>query len=518
MKMELTRKHHEAVDRPRRIVVQYDAFSQLGVEFDQWLDYRFAYVDEPGSQIDALWWDIGGGTWCTYPSKILQPLAHPGLQKWQAQGIDWVRELVSETRRRGLEVFWNHRISEVDLTPDARPAMEDLAPIKATHPDWIIKTWWWQGMWNLANPQLREWKLSVLAELAESYELDGIQVDFARHIPCLPPGRQWELREHVTEFMRSVRAMLLDVAKRRGRPFLLAARIPRNLEGCRADGFDIEAWAGENLVDILSLGSRSMDVDIEGFRAATAGSHIKLQPCFDDHHTSDAYQYAPIETLRGVFGNWWNQGADSVMTFNWSNAPREKCEAVGALPGPESHRQAYREIGGPDTLASKDKIFAVERRGGYPWAEGHFNRNDTAPLPVALRNDGQSTPLDVRVCEPLPSGAPGVKRAILRAILFGAKPGDEFAARVNGVPVPLIERDAEWKDKLIVSPKPQPASGGADYCEIDPDQQLLRLDFEVSPGLCRCGPNRVDVSITHREPYILNDIALEKLELHTFHE
>ena len=47
-------------------------------------------------------------------------------------------------------------------------------PLKAAHPDWIIRTWWWQGMWNLTVPGAREHKVRVLRELAENYDLcDG---------------------------------------------------------------------------------------------------------------------------------------------------------------------------------------------------------------------------------------------------------------------------------------------------------------------------------------------------------
>ena len=53
----LGQKHHEAVNRKRRIAVQYDAWSQLGHDFAEWLDYRFDYIDEPGTQIDSIWWD-----------------------------------------------------------------------------------------------------------------------------------------------------------------------------------------------------------------------------------------------------------------------------------------------------------------------------------------------------------------------------------------------------------------------------------------------------------------------------
>ena len=519
--IQLSREHHEAVNRRRRIVVQYDAFSQLGADFEQWLDYRFSYVDEPGNQIDSLWWDIGAGSWATYPSKVLERFEHPGLRKWWNQEIDWVQALVDESRKRNLEVFWHHRVSEVDIIPtvELEPGhtlmQDELNPVKKAHPDWVIKTWWWQGLWNYAVPELRQYQLDILRELAENYEFDGIQLDFARHVPCLPPGRQWELRDHVTEFVRMVRLMLLDIEKERGRPFLLAVKVPRNLEGCRADGFDVETWAQQNLVDIFTLGTRSMDVDVAAFRRITEGRNIKLQPCFDDHHATDGYQYGQIEFLRGVFSNWWQQGADSVVTFNWSNAPPEMCKKIAARPGPISHRQAYHEMGSPETLAYKKKIFAVERRGGYPWAEGFFGRNDTAPLPVTLSNDGQPTSLTVRIHDNLRAYSDKVKQVTLRVVLFGAREGDEFEARFNDVVLLLVIRDHQWKDKNIFSPSPQPASGGADSYRVNPDQKLLRLDFTVPVNLFRLGENQVSVSIVDRVPYEYTaNIVLEKLEVH----
>ena len=111
--------------------------------------------------------------------------------------------------------------------------------------------------------------------------------------------------------------MLLEVAGQRGRPLLLAAKVPQNLPGCGVDGFDVRTWAELRLVDVLTLGSRSMDVDVEGVRAAV-GNDVQLQPCFDDHHATDGYRYGPIEFLRGVFANHLQRGANSVVTFNWS--------------------------------------------------------------------------------------------------------------------------------------------------------------------------------------------------------
>jgi hypothetical protein len=332
-----------------------------------------------------------------------------------------------------------------------------------------------------------------------------VQIDFSRHLPCLPVGHQWELRDHVTEFLRMVRGMLLEVAATRGRPLLLAAKVPQTLEGFHLDGFDLATWAQLRLVDVLTLGSRTMDVDVEGIRAAV-GPEVQLQPCFDDHHATDGYRYGPIEFLRGVFSNHFQRGANSVVTFNWQPGPPEVMESIGYPPGPLSHQLAYREVGDPRTMAGKDKFFAVERRGGYPWADGFFNHNDTAPLPARLAEDGSAVKLTLHIAET------GEAKCTLRCILFGTDSGDDFALSLNGQPLALTLRDPEWKDAQIFSPKPQPTSGYAPR-PIDPKQRLLRIEANVPSGGWRVGANEIAVrrSATgdNKAP-----VQLEKVEAH----
>ena len=513
----LSAEHQDAVNRRRRIVVQYDAQVDYGIDLDTWIDYRFSYIDEPDSQIDSVFWDIGRLGQVLYPSKFLDPLVNAEFQKWRDQGIDVAGRLIAETKRRGLEAFWHHRASEVDLNVTGTGAAwkDEAAPLKRAHPDWVLKTGWWRhGLWNFAVAAVREQTVRTLREVAEMYDIDGVEIDFARHVPCLPLGRQWELRDHVTELMRMTRGMALEVERNRGRPLLVAAKVPRNLAGCRIDGFDVAAWANENLVDILTLGSRSADVDVGAFRRITADRNIKLQPCFDDHHTTDGYRYPPIEVLRGVFSNWWQQGADGIVTFNWSNAPPEVCERLGQRPGPLSHQQAYREAGSLETMALKDKTFIVERRGGYPWAEGSFNRNDTAPLPMRIARTGEEGTLGVRISDDLKRHADKVKRVLLGVVLFGAVDDEAIEIIFNGKSLPLVARDPEWKDPQIFSPKPQPASGGSGVYRVNPRQRLLRLDFDVDPQLCRVGENLVSIRVSNSiKEDVADEVVLEKLEV-----
>ncbi|MEI6503076.1 MAG: hypothetical protein WCP21_18860, partial [Armatimonadota bacterium] len=176
--------------------------------------------------------------------------------------------------------------------------------------------------------------------------------------------------------------------------------------------------------------------------------------------------------------------------------------------------QAYREGGSLETMRGQDKVFAVERRGGYPWAEGYLNRNDDAPLPAPLRHDGTPAGLAVRLCD-----LPGASGAVtLRLVLFGAREGDEITASLDGEPLPRTLCDHQWHDPQLFSPAPQPPSGGSGEYQINPDQRLTRLECAVPVHLCREGPNVFAVAVASRLPYCNDEIVVEKLEVHVRYE
>jgi hypothetical protein len=512
----LSPEHAAAVARRRRIVVQYDVFEERRVRLAprEWLDYVFRYIDQPGSQVDSVFWDMGSGHRSVYPSRFLEFTRDRQVVRWRAEGFEYVRSLIAESRRRHLEAFWHERWSEVDITPDGELELAVLDPFKAAHPDWLIRSWWWQGLWSAASPGLRAFKLRVLREIAESFDFDGIQIDFARHTPFLPPGRQWEERGHLTAFMRDLRRMLLEVERTRRRPLLVAAKVPENLPGCRADGLDVETWAREGLVDIFTLGSRSITVDVGAFRRIAAGRDIRLQPCLDDHHATDGYKHPGIEFLRGVFANWWQQGADSVVTFNWSVAPPDFAKAVGGTVGPPAHGQAYREVGSAETLRGKDKRFAVERRGVFPWGDGYFNRNADRQLPAVLANDGRASRFRIRIAVDPAVGAAGA-RATLRLVLSGAAAGDRLETRFNGAVLAAPRLDAAWKDPQIFSPLPQPNAGSGQFDRApDPGQKLLLAEYVLAGERLRAGESEVELRVLGREPYRPGvDIVVEKIEV-----
>ena len=539
--IELSKEHIQAVNRQRRIIFQDDVMCS-GMPFttervgpdqlDEAVAYYMARLDFGPNQIDSVWYEWGEGNIAAWHSKILPPPPVYFPQWWKA-GIDPVRILLEESRKRSREVFFSYRINGSDNEYFQEKGTFTVPPEKSAHPDWLIQTW--HPLWNFAVQEVRDYKVSILREVAENYEFDGISIDFSR-IPILfPAGEQWLKRDLLTEFMRVLRLTLLEVEQKRGRPLLLAARIPENLIGCHFDGLDVETWTRENLVDIFVPGCRSSDVDVEAFLRLAAGTEIRLYPSFDDHHASDGYCESPVEVWRGIYANWWRQGADGAHTFNLTftapeTAARLDLPRHGQPLNWERQCRIWTEIGSPETLRYQDKIFYVQRRGGghgptvLPNPEDwhtprhmYFNTNMFAPLPATLANDdGTDTLLTLNVADDFTTGKTRVKSIMLLLLLSDpAAEGLPAIQRLQPVTVATKGHPDTFQNTPAVK-------GVEDQIEVRINNIRLRsmcvdagwLVFPVAPEQLAIGSNLVGVSVTGRPSDLRVEIIIEKLELH----
>ena len=485
--VELLSEHLQAVNRRRRIIDLAGLMEPWQLGPNGWVDWRFSLIDKGDTQIDSLWWCIDEGNVAYYPSKILPVQYPPYMQPWFDAGVDILKVMVEESHKRKLEAFFAHRINGFDRLLDDVPYEQ---PVKKAHPDWLIPGGWIPtGMWNFAVPGAQDYKVSVFREIAENYDFDGFLIDFARHPPNLPIGQQWLYRDGMTDFIRKVRLMLQEVAHKRGRTLLLSVRVPSTVPGCHYDGLDIETWARENLIDIIVMGVRSIDVDVAGFRRATAGTHIKLYPSIDDAHSPDGYHFPPIEFFRGVCANWWHQGVDGIFTFNLYNASREAYAAIGVPPEdyPSSHLQAFREIGDPEAIRFKNKMFVVQRRFGAQWEDRWFsyqNANSQAPLPAVLSRGIEPTNLIIYVADDLAGNAQRLRSVKLRLLVDRGTTttSDVIEVKLNGI--------------LLLAATIK--SGGWRTYAVDPQQLAI-------------GRNMVRIRALHLQQ---KSTTIEKLEVH----
>ena len=413
--------HFEAVTRQRRVILNYDAIAGMmpWIEGEELVQSMFGSADLPNSPIDSIFWNWGEGNYSLYPSKHTPHYDRGRWKRWIEEGFDIVGLCHEGTKARGLESFFSYRLNGNDSDPiEPNRHVTLMPPMKQEHPEWLIHGGTFNRKsppYNFAIQEVREHKLDIIAEALDRYDFDGIEIDFARVCPVLPPDRQWENRWAITEFMKGVRWVCNEEARHWKKPVLVAARVPETLEGCHFDGLDVAEWIESQAVDILILGVRSLEVDYRAFHDLTAHANnpVKCYPCIDDIHASDGYRNPPIEVFRGVFANWRRQGFGGVQTFNFQNSnPRldlmtpeieMQHKMVGNLTAKEwlksqwdLHRHVYYELQ-KDSLDNGKMTFVIQRRGGghaphltsYPWDWDtprwlYCNTNMEGQLPAPL--------------------------------------------------------------------------------------------------------------------------------------
>jgi hypothetical protein len=180
----------------------------------------------------------------------------------------------------------------------------------------------------------------------------------------------------------------------RGRPILLAARIPSSLKGCAYVGMDPARWCRLELVDFLTAApflSTEPEMPVQEFKKV-CGS-VPVYAALE--YTMGARMMVREET-RAAAARHFAAGADGIYLFNYFIAWDE---AIGIAPD----LGFLRELLSPDSLAGKDKLYTL-CAAKYPVP----NVSLTAPLPVQVKA-GEKAELVLQVVEPRRP-----RRAVLR--------------------------------------------------------------------------------------------------------
>lgn len=478
-----------------KFIIQLDSYigAIASIPQDKLIDWLFYCVDKKGVKIDEIFWEGH----CFFEQEC--PCYNADIyRKFQDNGIDIMERIIDECHKRGIKAYCHHRISEVEILGENE--------LKQKHEDWVIKTWWKDGLWNLASPELQEFKLSYITKIMSRYAFDGICIDFLRHLPCLPVGKQWEYRECATEFMSKLRGNMNAL----GRQVSVGAKLPENGESCRVDGFDVEKWAKNGLVDFVVGGSRTVNPDIDWYKRATKGTSTLVYTCWDAGHVAEGHHNQARDFYRGMLSNWLSKGSDGVVAFNFAPGPYE--ELYKLLP-PEQILHCL----GPDYVdfynlfseeSSQDKAlrFVAERRGGYPFLTGCGGNNVFAPLPASISNGEAPLEIKIDVC-----GDFKCRGTALRFVITNANASsDKFKIFLNGTEIADPVQNYSYRDEQIFWPDPQPEIYTANCLNKNP-APILEITARFDAGLIKNGTNTLSIAVDRG--LILDSVKVERAEI-----
>lgn len=471
---------HEAAHKARRIIYDNDGNEPVyyldKADADELIDKRTRAV--VGTQVNTIvycTWSSGFGLFthntkvgeifdCTEP----EPGGGTGFSRNKTrefieQGTDPLEIMVDFCRKNDIEVFWSMRMNDCHDAWGGWYSPFLFPQLKKDHPEWLMGTAekrpvnaTWSAV-DYGQSEIRDLAFKFFEEVCNNYDIDGLQMDFFRHLVYFRAHAeggvcgQAEL-DMMTELLRRVRVMADEVGAKRGRPILISVRVPDSLEMCRDVGFDIERWMREDLIDILTL---SCYFRLNPWKTSIELAHkynVPVYPSLSESRLRDEEARRArmtLEAYRGRAMNAWDAGADGIYMFNFfnPNAPH------------------WGELGDPDKLAPLDKVYTTGARGYGNlsfWYKGgetfmtrdilnpEYPRTLTAEQPVSI-----TMPIGEDVTAHLPVSV------TLRLRFKEAQAPEMVTVALNGTSLtassvtPPSEQDAQWLtypvDPLIVN-------------------------------------------------------------------
>lgn len=351
---EMKAAREAAAHRARRIILNNDGNDARGIREgepktpESFLARRTTAL--AGSQVDAIFYCTGVFNFYTHKSDETELRGHSDEHQvdwaWELteQGTDSLTLITEFGHRHGMEVFWSIRMNDTHDSADGAL----LCQWKQEHPDYLMgkqgqKFPHGGGRWSAVDyglPEVRDKVFRILRDVATRYDVDGLELDFYRHPIYFKPQMTGdpvtqEQCDLMTGLLRQLRAMTVEVAAARGRPVLIAVRVPDSLGYAKAIGIDIERWLKEDLVDIVTGGGYFHFEPWENLAALGKKYDVPVYACLSASRIRPSKEGEDDTPLwHGEAARAWKAGVNGIYIFNRFN-PQDPL---------------FRVLGSPETL------------------------------------------------------------------------------------------------------------------------------------------------------------------------
>ena len=321
-------------------------------------------------------------------------------------GIDPFQTVIDFARKRGIEVFCSFRMNDNHdgSSADYGPLRFNANAVKTAHPDYLLgargvslKHGSWSAV-DYGRAEVRELMLSYVEEVCRNYDVDGVELDFFRHPVFFKTTTRGEIATDgelaaMTDLVRRIRRVADEVGRKRGRPLLIAMRLPDSVDYARTIGLDLERWLADDLVDLLIV-SGYFQLNDWNYSVSLARKYgVKVYPSLDEPRLKDNLARIERQAERAYMARAavaWQAGVDGIYMFNYFSDSNLKFELGGSV---------LRTVGDPHLLAAMDKAYFASARGvgvasfgNYPLAAFQVveTLNPAAPRIIAPKSQASA--------------------------------------------------------------------------------------------------------------------------------
>lgn len=184
-------------------------------------------------------------------------------------------------------------------------------------------------VWNWSHPEVPASRLTFIRELAEGYDLDGLELDFMRWSSFfrLNETSSAQRLTIMLDFIKQVRA-ILDASARNGTRRWLGVRVPSRVSGHDPLGIDLPDWVSAG-VDFITLSCHyitEQQTDLVEIKKLVPDTPVYLELTFASgkrlplrSHPERPGGYRPISNseLQTAAHLAYSRGAAGVSLFNF---------------------------------------------------------------------------------------------------------------------------------------------------------------------------------------------------------
>ena len=224
---------------------------------------------------------------------------------------------------------------------------------------------------NFAEREVRDYMFTMIRELVNDYDFEGMELDWTRAPLCCEPVASQETIDMMTQWHGEIAALCRACAESTGRPYCLGLRLPANFPALRHIGLDVPAMVEAGFIDFLcptrAGWSTTWDLahdrmhDELGGRVAIYGvvedapNWLPSRTAGGEYRSRERFSSTSAAILRGNAAGKLVLGADGIETYNFfcSNFADEK---TGVTMAPD-----YTALAGLhdlDRLRGKRKFYA----------------------------------------------------------------------------------------------------------------------------------------------------------------
>ncbi|MHB1355868.1 MAG: glycoside hydrolase family 10 protein [Anaerolineae bacterium] len=282
---------------------------------------------------------------------------------WQLaqMGIDPYERWINRARQVGISPWISTRMNDIHNVDDERSYIH--SEFWRANPQLRRVTnrfnAWTDRALDFGRVEVREHHLSLIRELAERYDFDGLELDWMRFGFHLRPGHEQAGMPLLTQFTEDVRRILDTWQTTRGHRIRLSARVPSRPATSLGLGLDAATWARRGLVDMLVVtpfwATAETDMPIELWQQLLAGSGVALAAGLEillRPYPQASAQTNSLETARGFAASMLYRSVDRIYLFNYMDSET-------AMDDLANYPTLLREIGSLATLQGKARRHVV---------------------------------------------------------------------------------------------------------------------------------------------------------------